>query len=128
MNRNSYQKAAAAVMTAVMAGSLLVGCNQEPEETRIAPVVTTTAPTTVPTTQPAETTIPMETEPPVEAPEAGSISYEAYLELEVEVQEAYYESFESADAFFAWLDEAQAAYEATKPTSSGMEEGVEDWE
>lgn len=137
---NLKKKAAAAVIAAVMAGGLLTGCTNEPVETKPNPTVTTTAPTTVPTAEPAtvpttepeetvsEETVPMDTEPLVEAPEAGSISYEEYLELEVEVQEAYYESFENADAFFAWLDEAQAAYEATKPTSSHFEEGVEDWE
>lgn len=145
---NLKKKAAAAVIAAVMAGGLLTGCTNEPVETKPNPTVTTTAPTTVPTAEPAtvpttepatvpttepeetvsEETVPMDTEPLVEAPEAGSISYEEYLELEVEVQEAYYESFENADAFFAWLDEAQASYEATKPTSSHFEEGVEDWE
>ena len=151
MNKKRYQKAAAAVLSVMMAGSLLAGCGQEPEETRIDPVTTTaptTEPATVPTTEPLDTTIPeetnpvetipeetfpeetipVETEPQVDAPEPGSISYEEYLELEVEVQEAYFESFENADAFFAWLDEAQAAYEATRPTSSDFEEGVEDWE
>lgn len=130
MNKRSYQRTAAAALAVVMAGSLLAACGQEPQQTLINPVATTTAPTTAPTTEPlGMETFPMETELLVDAPAPGSISYEAYLELEEAVQEAYYGGFENADAFFAWLDEAQAAYEVTQPTSSSdFEEGVEDWE
>ncbi len=122
-------------LTAVLAAGILCGCTAAPAETTTDPTtepVVTTVPPTVPTTVPEETypeeTLPMETIPVVEAPAPGSISYEEYLELDVDVQQAYYESFASSDAFFLWLEEAQAAYEATRPTSNGMEEGVEDWE
>ena len=80
----------------------------------------------------------IETEPEVDAPEPGSITYEEYMALEVEVQQAYYEKFETPDAFFAWLNEAEKVYESekeaaeeTEPKDSDIviEEGeVEDWE
>ena len=59
----------------------------------------------------------IETEPEVDAPEPGSITYEEYLALEVEVQQAYYDKFETPDDFFAWFNAAKAEQEAaTEPT------------
>ena len=97
-------------------------------------------------TEPEETEeeIIIETEPEVDAPEAGSITYKEYLALPVEVQQAYYNKFESPDAFFLWLQEAKAEHDAaTEPSETfgdedstnstenpgiDIEEDVEDWE
>lgn len=103
----------------------------EPEATEIEPEATETEP------EATEEEI-IETEPEVDAPKAGSITYEEYLALEVEVQQAYYEKFETPDAFFEWLNEAEKVYESekeaaeeTEPEDSDivLEEGeVEEWE
>lgn len=76
--------------------------------------------------------------PEVDAPEAGSITYQEYLTLPLEVQQAYYENFESPDAFFDWLSDAEAVYEAEKNATEAtipedsdiyIEEGeLEEWE
>ena len=118
MNRFHVKKTALAVL---LAGTMaLSGCNDGE-----APVPSTTAPVTQPT---QELVVELPTNPQVEIPEAGSIGYEAYLALDEEAQAAYGDGFESTDAFFEWLSEAQTAYYATMPTSDGGEEGLEDWE
>ena len=94
--------------------------------------------------QDTEEEIIIETEPKVDAPKVGSITYEEYLALPVEAQQAYYNKFESPDAFFLWLKEAKAEYDAaTEPPETfgdedstnstenpgiDIEEDVEDWE
>lgn len=64
-------------------------------------------------------------------PAAGSLTYEAYLELPVEEQEAYYASFESVEAFFEWLNAAKEETRATEEYEGELEieeESVEDWD
>ena len=123
---------------------MLVGCKQEaPQEPQATETMVATE---VPvTTVPEETTMPEEIEviitiPEVEAPEAGSITYAEYLELSAEEQQAYYENFDTVDAFFKWMDAAKAEYEAAvkenvadeNPAETEseffLEEGVEDLE
>lgn len=137
------------------------GCKQETPATEpvtepvavTEPVVATEPEATVATEVPEEIEIEIETFPEVDAPEVGSITYEEYLALEVEVQQAYYESFENPDAFFEWLNDAKEEYNASAETvkifgaddhsgevqqdeiqveeiwSGGfLEESVEDWE
>lgn len=71
----------------------------------------------------------IETEPEVDAPEPGSITYEEYMALEVEVQQAYYEKFETPDDFFTWLNAAKAEQEAaTEPQPTVGSENVENEE
>lgn len=78
----------------------------------------TTQPTdaTVETTAPAETTAPDETTEPDQEPESNDLAaqYARYLAMTPEEQQAFYESFASPDAFFAWYDSAKAAYEANQ--------------
>ena len=89
-----------------------------------------------------EDNITVETEPEVDAPEPGSITYAQYLALPVEVQQAYYHKFESPEAFFLWLDAAKKEHESgnapsptlgdeeTEPTEGDIvidDEEVEDW-
>lgn len=123
MERYDVKKTALAV---VLAGAMLLGGCADGK----APVPSTTAPITQPTQSDAgeQITEPMVTEPSVTAPEAGSISYEQYLALDEDTQAAYSDGFETTDAFFAWLSEAQKAYYATMPTSDGSGEGLEDWD
>ena len=142
-----------ALLAAVLAmAGMMAGCKQEQKQETQA-VETTAATeavvTTVPeeTTAPVETTLPEETEvivtfPEVEAPEAGSITYAEYLELTAQEQQAYYENFESVDAFFAWLNPAKeeyAEYLATQAADGNDgeenespiivgEESLEEWE
>lgn len=144
MKRNITLLAALLALSVVFSG-----CKQETPATEPAtepvavtePVVATEPEATAATEVPEEIEIEIETFPEVDAPEAGSITYEEYLALEVEVQQAYYEGFENPDAFFAWLNDAKAEYEAaTEPletvapddnTDSGIyieDESVEDWE
>ena len=56
-------------------------------------------------TEPAETT-PVETTPQVTITE-----YEWYLSLSAEAQQAFFETFDSIDAYFAWLNNAKAEFE-----------------
>ena len=128
----------AALLLALMPGKT---SDQTPDET-IATDVTvenavdpTEKETAVLETEPEATeTVPetteeeiIETEPEVDAPEPGSITYEEYLALEVEVQQAYYEKFETPDDFFAWMNAAKAEQEAaTEPQPTVGFEEVED--
>lgn len=69
-------------------------------------------------------TTPVETVP---AEEVGisieeKTEYEKLLEMSGEEQQAFMESFESLEAFFAWLEEAKAEYEAKNP---GIEIGTD---
>ena len=75
------------------------------------------------------------TEPEVNAPEAGSLSYGEYLESPVDMQQADYENFESPEDFFEWMDTAKEEYEEsispdeTLPDGITVEEGgIEEWE
>ena len=98
-------------------GAMLAGCGAEvPSQ---------------PQTDPTQLTVPSETE----AVEVGTIAYQDYLALPVEEQQKYYESFQSPEAFFQWMDAAQEAYEAattpteTQPDEPSYEEGgVEEWD
>lgn len=81
----------------------------EPEETNPSetePVETkpeeTTAPVTEPETEPQPTAKPM-------------TDYERYLNMSGDEQTAFIESFDSVEAFFAWLNNAKAEHEAANP-------------
>lgn len=71
-------------------------------------------PTEAPTEAPEE---------PSEAPDAGGnaapevvhTEYEKYMNMSGAEQKAFMESFDSIEAFFAWLNQAQAEYEALHP-------------
>ena len=152
MNKNYVKLLSLLLVAAVMATALL-GCKakEEPKatepatQTEVTEAPAVAEPETVETEPEATEAVVAETEPEVDAPEAGSLTYEEYLALEVEMRESYYESFATADDFFAWLDSAKAEYEAvTEPTevvgSEGEssedigivddtfeEESVEDW-
>ncbi len=90
--------------------------------------VETDAPETLP--EETEEEIFIETEPEVDAPEAGSITYAEYLALDVEVQQAYYNKFASPEDFFLWLNAAKAEHEAsTEPQpTTGSEDGEQSTE
>lgn len=70
-------------------------------------------------TEPTEETTPSEeTVPPTEGDNqgnAGTTSYEAYLNMSGDQQLAFMQSFDSMEAFFAWLNAAKAEYEAQNP-------------
>ena len=150
MNKK-YAKLLVLLLVATMMITALLGCKAKEEPVTMEPTAEATdapaavepeAPENEPTQDaPAETEPEEEiivTEPEVDAPEPGSITYEEYLALEVEVQQAYYEKFETPDAFFEWLNEAEKVYESekeaaeeTEPEDSDivLEEGeVEEWE
>jgi hypothetical protein len=42
------------------------------------------------------------------------VTYEDYLAMTPDEQQAFYDSFASEDEFFAWFVEAKAAYDAAK--------------
>ncbi len=71
---------------------------------------------TAPNTPPAPS-IPQQTEtttlPPVPS---GSISYEEYIAMSGEEQEAYFMQFSDPMAFFVWLETAKAEYDAKNPS------------
>ena len=64
-----------------------------------------------------ETTIPLEDRPVVTTPaiqEAQApTDYETYLAMSGEEQQAFVESFDSMEAFFAWFTAAKEEYEST---------------
>lgn len=112
------QKFAVLLTVVLFVAAMMAGCgqkaDQEPQTVESAPATEAS----VMTTTPEEMTLPeemeiIETFPEVEAPEAGSITYAEYLDLTVEEQQAYYENFETPDAFFAWLNPAMAEYAAS---------------
>lgn len=145
MNKK-YVKLLALLLVATMMTTALLGCKAKEEPVTTEPTVAATdAPTAVePEAEPEITeaeqeeteTEPeateediIETEPEVDAPEPGSITYEEYLALEVEVQQAYYEKFETPDDFFAWMNAAKAEQEtATEPQPTVGSENVENEE
>ena len=153
MNKK-YAKLLALLLVATMMTTVLLGCKSKEEPVATEP---TAAPTDAPATvepeimetepEATEEEVIIVTTPEVDAPEPGSITYEEYMALEVEVQQAYYEKFETPDDFFAWLNAAKAEQEAAteqqptigavdeeteEPTTSSggfiEDENVEDWE
>lgn len=70
-------------------------------------------------TEPTEETTPSEeTVPPTEGGNqgsAGKTAYEDYINMTGEQQLAFMQSFDSMEAFFAWLNAAKAEYEAQNP-------------
>jgi hypothetical protein len=118
------------VLCVILAALLVLLFTLEPRE-KENPVPVTTEPTvessatqleTTETTAPeAGTTV--ETEPALNVPEPGSITYAEYLALSVEIQQAYYHKFESPEAFFQWLDAAKKAHEAAEETDPGVDDG-----
>ena len=45
----------------------------------------------------------------------GLLTYEEYWAMSGKEQQAYYESFDSVEDFFAWYNTAKAEYEAANP-------------
>ena len=124
-----------AVVGIALVGLLLWKMGDPPANDQ-QPTQTATQPTQATQAEMTEPEFVIETIPEIIAPEAGSLSYEEYLALDVDTQQAYYNNFDTSDGFFLWLDEAQAAYEATQEATTDqdndigifIEEGVEDWE
>lgn len=117
---------------------ILTGCTSENADPSRSPEST---PAATISTSPEETEEPViiETFPELDAPEPFSICYAEYLELSPEMQQAYYENFETPEDFYDWFDSAKAEYEnSTDPaesmsTESGdnifvADEAVEDWD
>ena len=78
----------------------------------------TTTPSEEVTEPTKETTPSEETVPPTEEENQGSTgttAYEDYLNMTGEQQLAFMQSFDSMEAFFAWLNAAKAEYEAQNP-------------
>ena len=100
----------------------------QPTEPETAPVPETTTPlqteeqtTQKPTTPIApETTAPMPTEPEKEMPVL--LTYEEYMALSPAVQQAYYESFPSVEAYMDWFNEVAAQHAQTETDSEKQEE------
>lgn len=64
----------------------------------------------------ADPTEPEEEIPPVtdESTSSGNLTYEQYMALSAEQQQAHFESFPSLDAYIAWYNAALAEYEANQ--------------
>lgn len=104
----------------------------EPEKTEpngTEPQVTEPEEVTPQVTEPEETepqaTEPEETKPQEDKPQSGGTAYEQYLSMSAKDQQAFYESFESVDAYFAWLNSAKAEYEKNQ-NSTELEGGSVD--
>ena len=91
--------------------------SSEPEVTEPG---TTEPGTTEPETTEPETTGPEDTTP-VTPPdeEQTTLTFEEYLAMSVEEQEAFVESFESLEDFIAWWNAAKAAQEKEDNTITG---------
>ena len=75
---------------------------------------------TQPTTQTTPTGSQGTTNQPTGDPtKPGSLTYAQYIALTTAQQQAYFQSFDSVDAFYDWLDAAEAAYEAGRDTVTG---------
>ena len=136
--------AVCAISAAVLLALFIPGTNQLEDPTSVT--TGTYGESTAVTTEPIATTTDnttVATEPELSGPEPGSITYEEYMALPVEEQQAYYYRFESPDVFFQWLDAAKKEYESENtptttpsgenenPTQGGVNidgEDVEDWE
>ena len=107
---------------------LICGCTAAPAATTMSTDTLPTTDMTTPATSLSVEESHMDFQLEMNVPEAGSISYEEYLSLDVEVQQSYCASFSDMDDFFNWLEEAQIAYMVTTPTYGDFEEGIEDWD
>lgn len=94
----------------------------KPEETK--PQETKPQETKPEETKPQETK-PQETKPEETKPQNTVTEYEEYLAMSPEEQQAFFESFDSVDAYFAWLNAAKAEYEE-KQNASDLEGGSVD--
>lgn len=136
--------AVCAILAAVLLYLFIPGANQleDPTSVTTGTYGESTAVTTEATATTTDSTTAA-TEPELSGPEPGSITYEEYMALPVEEQQAYYYRFESPDVFFQWLDAAKKEYESENtptttpsgenenPTQGGVNidgEDVEDWE
>lgn len=74
-------------------------------------------------TQPGEsqpTTQPTTPTQPTEQPTAGDkLTYEQYMAMPTSQQEAYFRSFPTVEAFYEWLEAAEAEYEKNQNTVTG---------
>lgn len=90
------------------------------------PKPTTPQPTTPQPTEPKPTeTQPAETQPEQTKPAVTITEYEKYLAMSPTEQQAFFENFESVDAYFAWLNKAKVEYEA-KQNATELEGGSVD--
>ena len=53
-------------------------------------------------------------------------TYEEYLNMSGQEQQAWFESFEDPEAFFAWYDQGKAAYDAAQDKVEIGEDGTVD--
>lgn len=79
-----------------------------------------TEPTTKPTNpaDPTDTVEPETTAPtvaPTQPTAQDQMDYEKFHNMSARKQQAFMESFDSLDQFFAWYNQAKAAYEAANP-------------
>lgn len=65
------------------------------------------------TTESAETTESTEASTPVPTKEPET-EYEKYMAMSAEEQKAFFATFESVDAYFEWIEQAKAEYEANR--------------
>ena len=74
-------------------------------------------------TNSTEATKPEETTPPATKPtepsDSEAISYEDYMAMSTSEQQAYFLSFHDVEAFYVWLDKAEAEYKAAHPEVGG---------
>ena len=109
------------VMLVMLAVLLVIGLKHESksgedftsqEETLIATVAPTETPE--PTKTPEPTTAPTDTPKPTKTPERQLTEFEKYNNMSESEQLAFFNSFSDPSGFFAWLEKAQAEYEAQK--------------
>ena len=77
-------------------------------------------------TEPKETE-PEETKPEETTPPATTLGYEQYMNMSAAEQQAFFQTFDSVDAYFAWLNSAKADYEE-KQNATDLENGAVDIE
>ena len=69
------------------------------------------------------TTAPTQNQQPTEVPTlppAGTkLTYAQYLAMTTSQQQEYFKSFDTVDAFYEWLEEAEAEYEKNQNTVTG---------
>lgn len=95
----------------------------QPTEPETTPVPESTVPTQQEEQITPETTAPKPTEPEKEMPVL--LTYEEYMALSPAVQQAYYESFPSMEAYMQWFNEAAKEYNNSKNDNSTQVEGNE---
>ena len=75
------------------------------------------------TTAPTQNQQPAQNQQPTEAPTlppAGTkLTYAQYMAMTTSQQQEYFKSFDTVDAFYEWLEEAETEYEKNQNTVTG---------